>query len=176
MYVKKVEYKFLVADDEAMAYADNIVGFGILTEKSFDDCTYIAAAVMSNCDIIASWNFKHKEKRKKNRVYFKKNCYKKNNFITITNFSLTFHSSGYILVKAIQTQHIVQVKRYIPIYTALSFLKLSHTIEITATSIVPFKGFKGLITMTLAYKAAATLLPVIAATGQIFRWRKGVKK
>jgi len=27
--------------------------------KSFDDCRHIAAALVSGCDIIASWNFKH---------------------------------------------------------------------------------------------------------------------
>lgn len=58
-YLNQIEYEFIIADDEAMSYADNIVHFGVLTQKSFDDCTHIAAAVVSNCDIIASWNFKH---------------------------------------------------------------------------------------------------------------------
>lgn len=58
-YLNQIEYDVIIADEEAMIYADNIVHFGILTQKSFDDCTHIAAAVVSNCDIIASWNFKH---------------------------------------------------------------------------------------------------------------------
>ena len=32
---------------------------GILTDKSFDDCTHIAVAIENECDIIVSWNFKH---------------------------------------------------------------------------------------------------------------------
>jgi hypothetical protein len=32
---------------------------GILKQKSFDDCQHIAAAILSGCDIITSWNFKH---------------------------------------------------------------------------------------------------------------------
>jgi len=32
---------------------------GILTQKSFDDCQYIGAAVINECDCIISWNFKH---------------------------------------------------------------------------------------------------------------------
>ena len=33
--------------------------FGILKKLSFDDCQHIAAAIISNCDVIISWNFKH---------------------------------------------------------------------------------------------------------------------
>ena len=32
---------------------------GVLKEKSFDDCMHIAFAVVYNCDVIISWNFKH---------------------------------------------------------------------------------------------------------------------
>jgi len=32
---------------------------GILKEKSIDDCKHIAAAIIGECDIIVSWNFKH---------------------------------------------------------------------------------------------------------------------
>jgi len=28
-------------------------------QKSFDDCQHIAAAIISKCDAIISWNFKH---------------------------------------------------------------------------------------------------------------------
>ena len=33
--------------------------FGIFKKRSFDDCQHIAAAIISNCDVIISWNFKH---------------------------------------------------------------------------------------------------------------------
>ncbi len=36
-----------------------IISTGILPQKSFDDCCHIALAVLHNCDIIVSWNFKH---------------------------------------------------------------------------------------------------------------------
>lgn len=39
--------------------ANEIIIRGILTKKSLDDCTHIAAAIVNNCDIIVSWNFKH---------------------------------------------------------------------------------------------------------------------
>ena len=32
---------------------------GILTKKSYDDCQHIGAAIVSECDCIISWNFKH---------------------------------------------------------------------------------------------------------------------
>ena len=37
----------------------DFIDAGILKEKSFDDCRHIATAIMAQCDIIVSWNFKH---------------------------------------------------------------------------------------------------------------------
>lgn len=42
-----------------MEIAGRIVDFGILKQKSFDDCQHIAAAITSESDIIVSWNFAH---------------------------------------------------------------------------------------------------------------------
>lgn len=39
--------------------AKKIIEMGILSQKSFDDCQHIGAAVMNECDCIISWNFKH---------------------------------------------------------------------------------------------------------------------
>lgn len=39
--------------------AEKFIDFGILKQKSFDDCQHIAAAILAGCDIITSWNFKH---------------------------------------------------------------------------------------------------------------------
>lgn len=39
--------------------ANKIIDMGILTQKSFDDCQHIGAAVINECDCIISWNFKY---------------------------------------------------------------------------------------------------------------------
>lgn len=39
--------------------AHKIIDMGILTNKSYDDCQHIAAAVVTECNCIISWNFKH---------------------------------------------------------------------------------------------------------------------
>jgi len=44
---------------EAEYIASEIIRMGILTEKRRDDCTHIGLAVVNECDIIVSWNFKH---------------------------------------------------------------------------------------------------------------------
>ena len=36
-----------------------IVEAGILSRKSMDDCQHIASAILADCDVIVSWNFKH---------------------------------------------------------------------------------------------------------------------
>lgn len=44
---------------EVINVADTIIEIGILTQKSYDDCQHIGAAVVNGCDCILSWNFKH---------------------------------------------------------------------------------------------------------------------
>ena len=39
--------------------AREYITHGVLNEKSFDDCMHIAFAVVFDCDVIVSWNFKH---------------------------------------------------------------------------------------------------------------------
>ncbi|MDR3020616.1 MAG: hypothetical protein LBU66_06910 [Treponema sp.] len=36
-----------------------IIRLGILKEKDRDDCVHIGTAIVSQCDYIVSWNFKH---------------------------------------------------------------------------------------------------------------------
>lgn len=43
----------------SLKLAEKFIDFGVLKKKSFDDCQHIAAAIVSDCDIIISWNFKH---------------------------------------------------------------------------------------------------------------------
>jgi len=57
--MKKLRYEIIAIDASAVALASKFIDFGVLKEKSFDDCRHIAAALISGCDIIVSWNFKH---------------------------------------------------------------------------------------------------------------------
>ena len=45
--------------EDVMVVAKKIVEMGILSQKSFDDCQHIGAAIVNECDCIISWNFKH---------------------------------------------------------------------------------------------------------------------
>ena len=58
-HLEEIDYKIVDVTKEVFAFAEHIIDFGILKKKSFDDCQHIAAAVISNCDVIISWNFKH---------------------------------------------------------------------------------------------------------------------
>ncbi len=58
-YLSDIVYTRLEINEEIMVLAQKIIDMGILRPKSFDDCQHIAAAVVSGCDCIISWNFKH---------------------------------------------------------------------------------------------------------------------
>ncbi|MBQ3687949.1 MAG: type II toxin-antitoxin system VapC family toxin [Treponema sp.] len=58
-HLDEIDYKLVDVTHEVFAFAEQMIDFGILKKKSFDDCQHIAAAVISNCDVIISWNFKH---------------------------------------------------------------------------------------------------------------------
>jgi len=58
-HLSEINYTQISVDDEIIAYADKIIEEGILTEKSYDDCLHLGCAVVSQCHIILSWNFKH---------------------------------------------------------------------------------------------------------------------
>ena len=55
----EIDYTTFELNDEIYKLANEVIEKGILTDKSYDDCTHIATAVVNNCDIIISWNFKH---------------------------------------------------------------------------------------------------------------------
>ena len=55
----EIDFRVLEEKDEVNSLSDEYTNNGVLTKKSIDDCTHIAFAVVSNCDIIISWNFKH---------------------------------------------------------------------------------------------------------------------
>jgi predicted nucleic acid-binding protein len=58
-YLAQINYEVIEANENTLRVAGQFVNFGILQQKSFDDCQHIAAAIVSECDIIVSWNFKH---------------------------------------------------------------------------------------------------------------------
>jgi len=45
--------------DEAISLAETYIKEGALTNKSYNDALHIALATLNNCDVLASWNFKH---------------------------------------------------------------------------------------------------------------------
>ena len=58
-FLQRIRYDRVESNNDTVALASKFVDFGILREKSFDDCRHIAAALVSGCDIIVSWNFRH---------------------------------------------------------------------------------------------------------------------
>ena len=58
-HLAEIDYTLIETDDKIVDLAEKIIDFGVLKKKSFEDCQHIAAAILNNCDIITSWNFKH---------------------------------------------------------------------------------------------------------------------
>ena len=58
-YLKEIDYEEYEVSIEVDELAQSIVDEGILTPKSLDDATHIAVAILSNANMILSWNFKH---------------------------------------------------------------------------------------------------------------------
>ena len=57
--LKEIKFQILQKTNEINYLAHEYINHGVLKEKSFDDCMHIAFAVVYNCDVIISWNFKH---------------------------------------------------------------------------------------------------------------------
>lgn len=58
-YLDEINYEEYEVNSDTEELAKNIIEEGILRPKSIDDATHIASAILSNCNIILSWNFKH---------------------------------------------------------------------------------------------------------------------
>lgn len=58
-YLAQINYEKVEITEETEEIAKEIINEGILNQKSFDDCLHIASAILNDCNIIASWNFKH---------------------------------------------------------------------------------------------------------------------
>ena len=57
--LKEIEMTVVKIENNVDELSRDFIKAGILKEKSFDDCRHIATAIMTKCDIIVSWNFKH---------------------------------------------------------------------------------------------------------------------
>ena len=58
-YLAQINYERVSITEETEEIANEIINEGILNPKSFDDCLHIASAILNDCNIIVSWNFKH---------------------------------------------------------------------------------------------------------------------
>lgn len=58
-FLEQIKYTVLDITDEMEIVANKIIDMGILAKKSYDDYQHIAAAVVTECNCIISWNFKH---------------------------------------------------------------------------------------------------------------------
>lgn len=58
-YISELDYIDYFSDSETEELASQIIDEDILKPKSMEDATHIAAAILSDSDIILSWNFKH---------------------------------------------------------------------------------------------------------------------
>jgi len=58
-YLEVIDYKELNLTEEIKELAEKYIAEGIIPETYRDDARHIAIATVNNCDVIASWNFKH---------------------------------------------------------------------------------------------------------------------
>ena len=58
-HLAEINYSREEITDEIKEVALQIIKLGVLKEKNRDDCFHIATAVVSQCDYILSWNFRH---------------------------------------------------------------------------------------------------------------------
>lgn len=58
-FLGQINYTLVPITNDVAEVAQQIIEMGILTKKSYDDCQHIGAAIISDCDCIISWNFKH---------------------------------------------------------------------------------------------------------------------
>ena len=58
-HLAEINFEYVSADKEVKELAGKFIDNNILTNKSIDDCRHIACAMINECDMIVSWNFKH---------------------------------------------------------------------------------------------------------------------
>ena len=58
-HLQEIQYTVIETSEKTIELAEKIINFGVLKQKSYEDCQHIAAAILAGCDLITSWNFKH---------------------------------------------------------------------------------------------------------------------
>ena len=58
-YLEQVDFEPVQPTKEIHDIAKLIIQHGILTQKSYNDCMHIAFALVTGCDCIVTYNFKH---------------------------------------------------------------------------------------------------------------------
>jgi len=58
-FLGEINFIEIEETEESVSLAREYIKYGVLSQKSFDDCRHMAIATISECDYIISWNFKH---------------------------------------------------------------------------------------------------------------------
>ena len=58
-YLNNIKFIIIEENTETIRLARKIIENGILTANNFNDCRHISGAIVGDCDMIISWNFKH---------------------------------------------------------------------------------------------------------------------
>jgi len=58
-YLNQINYTLINSEEKSIEIAMKMVDLNILKQKSIMDCQHIANAIITGCDAIISWNFKH---------------------------------------------------------------------------------------------------------------------
>lgn len=58
-FLNQINFIEVEETEESVNLAENYIKYGVLSQKSLDDCRHMAIATMAECDFIVSWNFKH---------------------------------------------------------------------------------------------------------------------
>ena len=58
-FLAEINYESVSITPEIERLAVIIISHGILTKKSYEDCLHIAVALVHDCNLLVSWNFKH---------------------------------------------------------------------------------------------------------------------
>jgi predicted nucleic acid-binding protein len=58
-YLSQINYTLINSEEISVRIAEKMIDLNVLKQKSFVDCQHIANAIVSGCDVIVSWNFRH---------------------------------------------------------------------------------------------------------------------
>ena len=58
-YLDQIDLDTAEISEEMLKVAQLVIQQGILTENNYNDCEHIAYALITNCDCIVSYNFRH---------------------------------------------------------------------------------------------------------------------